>query len=49
MRPLPLFVPLLLTAACVSTNAALLDPTVRLAPICPEGVAMFTSSLFFTM
>lgn len=31
-------------AACVSTNMALLDPSVRLAPICPDGVALFTAA-----
>lgn len=35
---------LLLTSACVSTNLALLDPTARLQPICPDGVALFTSA-----
>jgi hypothetical protein len=33
----------LLTGACVSTNAALMNPTVKLAPVCPNGVALFTS------
>ena len=31
-------------AACVSTNAALLDPSLKLAPVCPDGVAIFTDS-----
>ena len=35
---------LLPLAACVATNAALLDPTLKLAPICPDGVEVFTDS-----
>jgi hypothetical protein len=31
-------------AACVSTNAALLNPSLKLAPVCPEGVQVFTDS-----
>ena len=30
--------------ACVSTNAALLNPGVTLAPVCPDGVQVFTDS-----
>jgi hypothetical protein len=39
-------VPLLVlaTAGCVSTNAAVLNPSVKLAPICPDGVQLFTSA-----
>lgn len=40
LRPLPL----VLGVACVSTNAALLDPSLKLAPVCPEGVQVFTDS-----
>lgn len=29
---------------CVSTNAALLDPSLKLAPVCPDGVMVFTDS-----
>lgn len=35
---------LVVVAACVSTNAAVLDKTVKLPPICPDGVAMFTTA-----
>ncbi len=31
-------------AACVSTNAALLNPSLKLAPICPDGVQVFTDT-----
>lgn len=34
----------LVAAACVSTNAAVLDSSVKLAPICADGVAMFTTA-----
>jgi hypothetical protein len=30
--------------ACVSTNAAILDPSIQIQPICPDGVALFTSA-----
>jgi hypothetical protein len=30
--------------ACVQTNAALIDSSIALAPICPEGVQLFTAS-----
>jgi len=30
--------------ACVSTNAALLNPSLKLAPVCPDGVQVFTDS-----
>ncbi len=43
MRPLPAFLVLGLVA-CVSTNVAVLDPSIRLAPICPAGVELFTSA-----
>jgi hypothetical protein len=29
---------------CVSTNAALLNPSIKLAPVCPDGVMVFTDS-----
>lgn len=29
---------------CVSTNAALMDSSVKLAPICVDGVALFTTA-----
>lgn len=35
---------LLAVAGCVATNAALLDPTLKLAPVCPDGVEVFTDS-----
>src|SRR3989475_3301735 len=31
-------------AACVSTNAALLNPSLKLAPVCPDGVQVFTDT-----
>lgn len=31
-------------AGCVSTNAAILDPSVKYQKICPDGVAIFTSA-----
>jgi len=34
----------LLAAACVSTNAALLNPSLKLQPVCPDGVQVFTDS-----
>src|SRR3989449_5612304 len=34
----------LVLAACVSTNAALLNPSLKLAPICPDGVQVFTDT-----
>ncbi len=30
--------------ACVSTNAAVLNPGLKLAPVCPDGVQVFTDS-----
>lgn len=33
-----------LLAGCVSTNAAVLDPTVKYQKICPDGVQIFTSA-----
>lgn len=43
MRLITLLCPTLVLTACVSTNAALLDPSAQMAPICPDGVALFTS------
>lgn len=40
MRPL---VPLVLLAGCVSTNAAVLDNSVKLARTCSEGVMVYTA------
>ncbi len=34
----------ILCTACVSTNAAVLNPSVRYQKICPDGVQMFTSA-----
>jgi hypothetical protein len=31
-------------AGCVSTNASVLDPSLKLAPVCPDGVMVFTDS-----
>ena len=33
-----------LLAGCVSTNAAILNPSIKLAPICPDGVQLFTTT-----
>jgi hypothetical protein len=41
---LPLLPAACLLAACVSTNAAVLDPTVKYQKICPDGVRIFTSA-----
>lgn len=30
-------------AACAFTHAVVLDPTLKLSPICPDGVALFTT------
>jgi len=35
---------LVLAASCVATNAALLNPGLKLQPVCPDGVQMFTDS-----
>ena len=35
---------LLMLAACVQTNAAVLDVTAQRAPICPNGVKIFTDT-----
>ncbi len=45
MKPHRLAVPVLLAAivACVSTNATVLDPTLKLARSCPDGVRLFTT------
>ena len=42
MRIAPLLTMIL--AGCVSTKAALLDPSLKLAPVCPDGVMVFTDS-----
>jgi len=42
MRLFPILTVLLI--ACVSTNAMVLNPSLRLAPACPEGVQVFTDS-----
>lgn len=34
---------LVLAAGCVTTKAAVLNPGLQLAPVCPEGVMVFTS------
>lgn len=33
----------LIVTACVSTNAALIDPSVHLARTCPEGIKLYTT------
>ena len=38
-----LFIPAFLICACVSTNAALIDPSVHLARTCPTGIKLFTA------
>lgn len=44
MRSLVSFIPLLLLGACVHTNAAVLDASVKLAPICDKGVMVYTDA-----
>lgn len=34
---------LILTLGCVTTNAAVMNPGITRAPICPEGVALFST------
>jgi hypothetical protein len=43
MRPILALTALAFTA-CIHTNAALLDSSIALAPICPDGVQLFTAS-----
>lgn len=43
MRAFLLLLPLAL-AACVQTNAAVLDVTAKHAPICPDGVKLYTDT-----
>jgi hypothetical protein len=38
------FLSLCVLGGCVSTNAAVLDASVKLAPVCPDGVALFTTA-----
>ena len=40
------FAPLLtlLLVGCVSTNAMVLNPSLKLAPVCPDGVLLYTDS-----
>ena len=43
-RQLPLFAAAaVLLGACVSTNAALIDPTVHLARTCPSAIKLYTT------
>ena len=44
MRYATLFVVAVLVAACVHTKATILDPSLQLAPTCPEAVVVFTDS-----
>ena len=44
MKPLPVFlVAAALLSACVSTNAALIDPSVQLARTCPAAIKLYTT------
>lgn len=44
MRCTPIFAALTLAlAACVNTNAAVLNPEIKRNPVCPNGVALFLS------
>src|SRR6058998_1711990 len=36
--------PVVLLAACVSTNAAVMNPSLKLQPVCPDGVQVFSDS-----
>src|SRR6266513_1684055 len=42
MRLAPLLA--VVVVGCVHTNAAVLDPSLKLAPVCPDGVVVFTDS-----
>lgn len=42
MRLAPLLAVAIL--ACVHTNAAVLDPSLKLEPVCPDGVQVFTDT-----
>lgn len=44
MRVVSLFVMGFLLGACVHTNAAVMDASLRLAPVCPDGVALFMTA-----
>jgi hypothetical protein len=44
MRRLSLVAGLALVAACVNTSATVLNPEAQRAPICPEGVQLFTAA-----
>ena len=44
MRHLTLAVTLLLVAACVTTNATLLNPSFQPVPVCPDAVVVFTDA-----
>lgn len=44
MRRTPALAFIVLTAACVRTNAALIDPTVHLAPTCIDAIRLYTSA-----
>jgi len=43
MRLSGFLVPAVLICACVRTNAALIDPSVRLARTCPTAIKLFTA------
>lgn len=44
MRTITIVTGLILTAACVNTSATVLNPEAQRAPICAEGVQLFTSA-----
>ena len=44
MRRLVAAAAMTLAAACVNTSATVLNPSAQYAPICPEGVQLFTSA-----
>ena len=44
MRSSVWLTPVLLLGACVSTNAAVLDASVKLSPICDKGVIVYTDA-----
>jgi hypothetical protein len=43
MKPLPSFLVTVLVLGCVSTNAALVDPSVRLARTCESAIKLYTT------
>src|SRR5258708_25640741 len=45
MRYTVLVAGLIVAVACVHTNAAVMDVTLKYAPLCPDGVKIFTDTI----